>query len=127
MEGEAFASAGEVVSEVFTDSHTTTETSATSKITQESVQIKDGVKTVVRKTIVDGLVVASTTEKIQLQEPVEQIPTKVEEVPTEEEEHEEEIYLEYDDEVVGVLSDEPPVEHDPIFDDVDDHDRRGEL
>ena len=63
MEGEAFATAGEVVAEAKSKSTST----KTSMSTQESVKIVNGVKTITRKTIVDGVVVSSTSETIAMQ------------------------------------------------------------
>lgn len=56
---EAFAKAGEAVIDV------DTKTKSSSKTIQESVHIANGVKTIVRRTLVNGLVVASTTETIR--------------------------------------------------------------
>merc|ERR1712181_23829 len=61
MEGEAFATAGEVVAE------SKSKSTKTSMSTQESVKIVNGVKTITRKTIVDGVVVSSTSETIPMQ------------------------------------------------------------
>ena len=68
MEGEAFARAGEVVAEAVVSSKESKSTSTkTSMSTQESVKIVNGVKTITKKTIVDGVVVSSTSETIPMQ------------------------------------------------------------
>ena len=64
MEGEAFANAGEVVAETVSSKSSSTKTSMS---TQESVKIVNGMKTITRKTIVDGVVVSSTSETIPVQ------------------------------------------------------------
>ena len=68
MEGEAFARAGEVVAESVSSKESKTSSTKTSMSTQESVKIVNGVKTITRKTIVDGVVVSSTTETIAMHE-----------------------------------------------------------
>ena len=68
MEGESFARAGEVVAESVSSKESKTSSTKTSMSTQESVKIVNGVKTITRKTIVDGVVVSSTTETIAMHE-----------------------------------------------------------
>merc|ERR1719385_233366 len=67
MEGEAFARAGEVVAEAVSSKESKSSTTKTSMSTQESVKVVNGVKTITRKTIVDGVVVSSTSETIPMQ------------------------------------------------------------
>ena len=67
MEGEAFARAGEVVAESVSTKESKSSSTKTSMSTQESVKIVNGVKTITRKTIVDGVVVSSTSETIPVQ------------------------------------------------------------
>jgi len=67
MEGEAFARAGEVVAEAVSSKESKSSSTKTSMSTQESVKIVNGVKTITRKTIVDGVVVSSTSETIPMQ------------------------------------------------------------
>ena len=67
MEGEAFARAGEVVAEAVSSKESKSSSTKTSMSTQESVKIVNGVKTITRKTIVDGVVVSSTSETIPVQ------------------------------------------------------------
>lgn len=62
MEGETFAKAGEVLAEAASPKESSSTKTKTSMSTQESVKIVNGVKTITRKTIVDGVVVSSTTE-----------------------------------------------------------------
>merc|ERR1712200_291857 len=62
MEGEAFAKAGEVLAEAASPKESSSTKTKTSMSPQESVKIVNGVKTITRKTIVDGVVVSSTTE-----------------------------------------------------------------
>merc|ERR1719204_1932014 len=62
MEGETFAKAGEVLAEAVSPKESSSTKAKTSMSTQESVKIVNGVKTITRKTIVDGVVVSSTTE-----------------------------------------------------------------
>ena len=57
--GEAFQQAGEVLAEASTTTRSSTKV-------QESVHESQGVRTVVRKTIVDGVVVSSTKETTRL-------------------------------------------------------------
>lgn len=97
---EAFANAGEAVIHKLGGS-------STSKTIQESVHISNGVKKIVRKTIVDGLVVASTTETIQLNEDSPRSQSTMSEINEETIEEDEEPPS-YDIEVVGVLADEAP-------------------
>ena len=84
MEGEAFARAGEVVAEAVSSKESKSSSTKTSMSTQESVKIVNGVKTITRKTIVDGVVVSSTSETIPVQ------GGKGEAIQEEEEEEEEE-------------------------------------
>jgi len=58
---EAFAKAGEAVIDE------DTKTKSSSKRVEESVHIANGVKTIVRRTLVNGLVVASTSETIKVE------------------------------------------------------------
>merc|ERR1712210_68546 len=67
MEGEAFARAGEVVAEAVSTKESKSSSTKTSMSTQESIKIVNGVKTITRKTIVDGVVVSSTSETIPVQ------------------------------------------------------------
>jgi len=67
MEGEAFARAGEVVAEAVSSKESKSTSTKTSMSTQESVKIVNGVKTITKKTIVDGVVVSSTSETIPMQ------------------------------------------------------------
>merc|ERR1719295_2382841 len=67
MEAEAFARAGEVVAEAVSSKESKSSSTKTSMSTQESVKIVNGVKTITRKTIVDGVVVSSTSETIPMQ------------------------------------------------------------
>merc|ERR1712130_1052363 len=62
MEGEAFARAGEVVAEAVSSKESKSSSTKTSMSTQESVKIVNG-----GKTIVDGVVVSSTSETIPMQ------------------------------------------------------------
>ena len=89
MEGEAFARAGEVVAEAVSSKESKSSSTKTSMSTQESVKIVNGVKTITRKTIVDGVVVSSTSETIPVQ------GGKGEAIQEEEEEEEEEEYDEH--------------------------------
>merc|ERR1712107_189284 len=54
MEGETFAKAGEVLAEAASPKESSSTKTKTSMSTQESVKIVNGVKTITRKTIVDG-------------------------------------------------------------------------
>merc|ERR1712098_1033319 len=56
MEGEAFAMAGDVLAQGDPTEN---------RVTQESIHQAGGVKTIVKKTIVNGVVVSSTRETIE--------------------------------------------------------------
>ena len=143
MEGEAFANAGEAVVNVHStsESHSTSTKSSKSQSTQESVHISNGVKTIVRKTIVDGVVVSSTKETYK--EPSEGRGSATVEVFEEDDSlllqsdidstndhheafihHDEEV--DYDEEVVGGLADNLDDDYDNADDDEDDDDEDDE-
>ena len=139
MEGEAFANAGEAVVNVHStsESHSTSTKSSKSQTTQESVHISNGVKTIVRKTIVDGVVVSSTRETIK--DSTEGKGSATVEVFEEDDSlqlqsdidggndhHEAFIHrdedVDYDDEVVGVLADNLDDDYANADDDDEDDD-----
>ena len=91
MEGEAFARAGEVVAEAVSSKESKSTSTKTSMSTQESVKIVNGVKTITRKTIVDGVVVSSTSETIPMQ------GGKGEAIQEEDEDYDEEVLGNVDD------------------------------
>ena len=144
MEGEAFANAGEAVVNVHSssESHSTSTKSSKSQTTQESVHISNGVKTIVRKTIIDGVVVSSTTETIKPRtegrgsasvEVFEEDDSLLlqSDIDGDNDHHDAFIHrdedVDYDEEVVGVLADNldddyANADDDDKDDDVDDDD-----